>query len=139
MAALTEAQEKWNAIYQLLEQKVEEYNGKASQLELVPSKAKHAKGHKFEVKLDKKKAGEGVTNIMGGVDIMGVMKPHVKKLINGYESETTNEKRQLAEIKDQAEATESSTEQLVEDIEVRTSVFVMLEIIMEQALSFGLT
>ena len=45
VAVLTEAQEKWNAIYKLLEQKVEEYNGKASQLELVPSKAKHAKGH----------------------------------------------------------------------------------------------
>ena len=43
VAALKEAQEKWSAIYQLLEQKVEEYNGQARQLELIPKNAKHAK------------------------------------------------------------------------------------------------
>lgn len=118
VAALTEAQEKWNDIYQLLEQKVEEYNGQARQLELIPKNAKHAKGHTFEVKLDKKKAEDSVVNMMGGVDISGVVKPHVKKLVKGYEGEVVSQKRQLVEVKDQVEDVQKSSEQVVEDIEV---------------------
>jgi len=117
-AALKEAQEKWSAIYQLLEQKVEEYNGQARQLELIPKNAKHAKGHTFEVKLDKKKAEDSVVNMMGGVDISGVVKPHVKKLVKGYEGEVVSQKRQLVEVKDQVEDVQRSSEQVVDDIEV---------------------
>ena len=118
VAALKEAQEKWSAIYQLLEQKVEEYNGQARQLELIPKNAKHAKGHTFEVKLDKKKAEDSVVNMMGGVDISGVVKPHVKKLVKGYEGEVVSQKRQLVEVKDQVEDVQRSSERLVDDIEV---------------------
>lgn len=118
VAALTEAREKWNAIYELLEQNVEEYNAKARQLELVPSSAKHAKGQHFEVTLNKDRAAEGVVQLMGGVDIDGGVKPHVNKLVRGYESEMANEKRRMVDIKERVEATGSSQQQVVEDIEV---------------------
>ena len=118
VAALKEAQEKWCAIYQLLEQKVKEYNGQGKQLELIPKNAKHAKGNNFEVKLDKKKAVEGMVNMMGGVDVEGVVKPHVEKLAKGYESETVNEKSRMVEVKESVESTESSNDQLMEDIDV---------------------
>ena len=118
VAALKEAQEKWCAIYQLLEQKVKEYNGQGKQLELIPKNAKHAKGNNFEVKLDKKKAVEGMVNMMGGVDVEGVVKPHVEKLAKGYESETVNEKSRMVEVKESIESTESSNDQLMEDIDV---------------------
>ena len=118
VAALKEAQEKWCAIYQLLEQKVKEYNGQGKQLELIPKNAKHAKGNNFEVKLDKKKAVEGMVNMMGGVDVEGVVKPHVETLTKGYESETVNEKSRMVEVKESIESTESSNDQLMEDIDV---------------------
>ena len=118
VAALKEAQEKWCAIYQLLEQKVKEYNGQGKQLELIPKNAKHAKGNNFEVKLDKKKAVEGMVNMMGGVDVEGVVKPHVEKLAKGYESEIVNEKSRMVEVKESIESTESSNDQLMEDIDV---------------------
>eukprot|EP00571_Detonula_confervacea_P007692 CAMPEP_0172324148 /NCGR_PEP_ID=MMETSP1058-20130122/50580_1 /TAXON_ID=83371 /ORGANISM="Detonula confervacea, Strain CCMP 353" /LENGTH=703 /DNA_ID=CAMNT_0013040345 /DNA_START=80 /DNA_END=2191 /DNA_ORIENTATION=- len=117
VAVLKEAQEKWCAIYQLLEQGVEEYNTHARQLELIPKNAKHAKGHNFEVKLDKNMAVDSVVKMMGGVDIGGVVKPHVKKLVTGYESETVNEKRQMVKVKKQIEIADNLSEQLVEDIE----------------------
>lgn len=123
VAALKEAQEKWCAIYQLLEQKVKEYNGQGKQLELIPKNAKHAKGNNFEVKLDKKKAVEGMVNMMGGVDVEGVVKPHVEKLAKGYESETVNEKSRMVEVKESIESTESSNDQLMEDIDVSFYLF----------------
>ena len=128
VASLKEAQEKWSAIYQLLEQKVEEYNSQARQLELIPKNAKHAKGHTFEVKLDKK-AEDSVVNMMGGVDISGVVKPHVKKLVKGYEGEVVSQKRQLVEVKDQVEDVQRSSEQVVNDIEV--SLYIYFEIMLE--------
>ena len=127
MAALKEAQEKWSAIYQLLEQKVEEYNSQARQLELAPKTAKHAKGHNLEVQLKMDMAVDGVVKMMGGVDVAGAVKPHVKKLVKGYESEAANEKRRIVEVKDQIESAESSSEQLVEDIEVSC---VVLELVL---------
>lgn len=117
-AALKEAQEKWSAIYQLLEQRVEEYNAMAKQVELIPKNAKHAKGQNFEIKLDRDKAIEGVVQLTGFVDIEGVVKPHVKKLVRGYESEMVNEKRQIVEVKEQIESAESASEQLADEVEV---------------------
>ena len=69
VAALEEAKEKWRAIFKLLERKVDEYNARARQLELVPETARHARGKRFEVKLDGDKAAEGVVSMMGGVDM----------------------------------------------------------------------
>jgi SMC interacting uncharacterized protein involved in chromosome segregation len=118
VAALKEAKEKWCAIYKLLERKVDEYNARARQLELVPETARHARGKRFEVKLDGDKAAEGVVSMMGGVDIVGAVEPHVTKLIKHYESETANEKRRMAVVKDLIKAMEISKDKLVEDIEV---------------------
>ena len=55
---------------------------------------------------------------MGGVDIVGAVEPHVTKLIKHYESETANEKRRMAVVKNLIKAMEISKEKLVEDIEV---------------------
>lgn len=118
VAALKEAKEKWCAIYKLLEQKVDEYNARARQLELIPQTAKHARGKRFEVKLDGDMAAEGVVNLMGGVDLAGVVEPHVTKLVKDYESETANEKRRMAVVKDLIKAMEVSKEKLVEEIKV---------------------
>lgn len=123
VAALTEAHEKWLAMYTLLEGKVQEYNGRASQLELVPPSAKHAKGQKFEVVLNRARAMKGVVELMGGVDIHGGVQPHVNKLVKRYENEMTNEKKRLGDIKDRMEATMSSSEQIVEDIDVSVTLF----------------
>mmetsp|Transcript_30073 Transcript_30073/g.72630 ORF Transcript_30073/g.72630 Transcript_30073/m.72630 type:complete len:697 (-) Transcript_30073:1689-3779(-) len=117
VAALKESQEKWEAVYALLEQRVGEYNARAEQLELIPKTARYAKGHDFEVRLDENMAVESVVKMMGGVDIEGVVKPHVKKLVEFFASETLSEKRKLSEMKEQVESAEISNEQLVEDIE----------------------
>jgi SMC interacting uncharacterized protein involved in chromosome segregation len=119
VAALKEAKEIWCAFYKLLEQKVNEYNTRARQLELVPETAKHARGTRFEVKLDGDKAAEGVVNMMGGVDIVGVVGPYVTKIVKDYEDETANEKRRMTVVKDLIKAMDISKEKLVKDIEVR--------------------
>lgn len=116
VATLKEAKEKWCTIFKLLEQKVDEYNARASQLELIPETARHAKGKRFEVKLDGDKAADGVASMLG-VDMVGVMGPHVTKLVNNYESETANEKRRMAEVKDLIKAMEIEKDKLVKDIE----------------------
>ena len=128
VAALKESQEKWEAIYELLEQRVQEYNGQAQQMELIPKTAKHAKGHDFEVKLSKDGAVESVAKMMGGVDIRGAVSPHVNKLVKGYENETVKEKNQIVEVKDRIENGESSNEQLAEDIEVRYFTINVLQV-----------
>jgi SMC interacting uncharacterized protein involved in chromosome segregation len=118
VAALKEAKDKWCLIYKLLERKVDEYNARARQLELIPETAKHARGKRFEVKLDGDKAAEGVVSMMGGVDIVGAVEPHVTKLIKHYESDTANKKRRMSVVKDLIKALEISKEKLVKDIEV---------------------
>jgi hypothetical protein len=117
-AALKEAKEKWCAVYKLLEQKVTEYNTRARQLELIPEVARHARGKRFEVKLDGDKAAEGVINMMGGVDILGVMGPYVTNLVNDYESKTAEEKRRLTVVKELIKTMKISREKTVKDIEV---------------------
>ncbi len=96
-----------------------QYNTRARQLELVPETAKHARGKRFEVKLDGDKAAEGVVNMMGGVDKVGVVGPYVTKIVKDYEDETANEKRRMTVVKDLIKAMEISKEKLVKDIEVR--------------------
>ena len=66
----------------------------------------------------KKKAEDSVVNMMGGVDISGVVKPHVKKLVKGYEGEVVSQKKQLVEVKDQVEDVQRLSEQVVDDIQV---------------------
>ena len=88
-------------------------------MELVPETAKHARGKRFEVKLDGDKAAEGVVNMMGGVDKVGVVGPYVTKIVKDYEDETANEKRRMTVVKDLIKAMEISKEKLVKDIEVR--------------------
>ena len=117
-AALKEAKEKWCAIYKLLEQKVTEYNTRARQLELIPETAKHARGKRFEVKLNGDQAAEGVMNMMGGEDILGVMGPYVMKLVNDYERKTAEEKRRLTVVKELIKTMEISREKTMKDIEV---------------------
>lgn len=119
VAALTEAKEKWVAIFKLLEQKVNEYNARARQLELIPETAKHAKGKKFEVVLDGNKAADGIVDMFGGVDIAGVVEPHVIKLFKNYEGETANEKKQMAVKHNLIKVMESEKKKLVQDVEVR--------------------
>lgn len=119
VAALTEAKEKWVAIFKLLEQKVNEYNARARQLELIPETAKHAKGKKFEVVLDGDKAADGVVDMFSGVDIAGVVEPHVTKLIKNYESETSNEKKRMAVKNNLIKEMESEKKKLVKDVMVR--------------------
>jgi len=119
VAALTEAKEKWVAIFKLLEQKVNEYNARARQLELIPETAKHAKGKKFEVVLDGNKAADGVVDMFGGVDVAGVVEPHVIKLIKNYEGDTANEKKQMAVKNNLIKEMESEKKKLVQDVEVR--------------------
>jgi len=116
-AALKEAEEKWLAFYQMLEQNIKEYNTMAKQVELIPKQAKHAKGNDFEITLKKDKAVDGVVSMMGGVDIAGAVKPHLKMLVEGYQYETENEKKRILERKRQIESTGRSREQVVGDIE----------------------
>lgn len=119
IAALTEAKEKWVAIFMLLEQKVNEYNARARQLELIPETAKHAKGKKFEVVLDGNKAADGVVDMFSGVNIACVVEPHVTKLIKNYESETANEKKRMAVKNNLIKEMESEKKMLVKDVMVR--------------------
>mmetsp|Transcript_5498 Transcript_5498/g.11975 ORF Transcript_5498/g.11975 Transcript_5498/m.11975 type:complete len:733 (+) Transcript_5498:145-2343(+) len=116
-AALKEAEEKWLAMYRLLERNVAEYNAAARRVGLIPEGAKHAGGNNFEVKLIKDRANEGVVSMMGGVDISGVVIPHLKKLVTGYENEIANEKKRILGMKQRIEVTEKSIEQLIEEIE----------------------
>ena len=96
----------------MLKQKVDNYNAPVRQLELIPQTAKHTRGKRFEVKLDGDMAAEGVVNLMGGVDLVGVVEPHVTKLVKDYESKTADVKKRI--VKDM----EVSKEKLVEEIKV---------------------
>jgi len=116
-AALKEAEEKWLAFYQVLEQNIKEYNTMAKQVELIPKQAKHAKGNDFEIILKKDQAVDGVVSMMGGVDIAGAVKPHLKMLVEGYQYEMENEKKRIMERKHKIESTGRSREQVVDDIE----------------------
>lgn len=116
--ALKEAEEKWTACFQLLERTVQEYNSSATDLELIPETAKHAKGKKFEVILDKGSAAQGIVPLMGGVDMTGAAKAHVEKFVKSYDRSTSNEKKQLMEVKENVEGVERSSADLAESIDV---------------------
>lgn len=118
VAALTEAKEKWSAVYQLLEERVTEYKVKARQLELIPKTAKHAKGVTLEVLLDKSKAADGAVELLGGMNIGLTVKEHVAKTVQEYESETAKEQRRIMELKAQIQTTDNAFVKLIEDIEV---------------------
>mmetsp|Transcript_19429 Transcript_19429/g.33117 ORF Transcript_19429/g.33117 Transcript_19429/m.33117 type:complete len:706 (-) Transcript_19429:92-2209(-) len=114
---LKEAEEKWSACFQLLERTVQEYNSKATDLELIPETAKHAKGKKLEVILDEESAAEGTIQLMGGVDVAGAAKSHVEKFVKTYDREILTEKRRMIEVKENVEAVESSGADLAENID----------------------
>ncbi|KAL7470602.1 hypothetical protein ACHAXS_010850 [Conticribra weissflogii] len=119
--ALKEARAKFDACLDLLQETVEKYNAKARNLELIPESAKHAKGHRFEIVLDKGKAVgdvDGGLGLMGGVDVMGFVKPFVEKLGDDYDRAIANEKEKIRELKDRIENLESAKEHVAEDIEV---------------------
>ena len=126
VAALTEAKEKWSAVYQLLEERVTEYKMKARQLELIPKTAKHAKGVTLEVLLDKSKAADGAVELLGGMNIGLTVKEHVAKTVQEYESETAKEQRRIMELKAQIQTTDNAFVKLIEDIEVSVRL-VLLE------------
>jgi len=115
---LKEAEEKWSACFQLLERTVQEYNSKATDLELIPETAKHAKGKKLEVILDQGSAAEGTVQLTGGVDVTGAAKSHVEKFVKTYDREISTEKRRMMEVKENVEAVESSSADLAENIGV---------------------
>jgi len=115
---LKEAEEKWSACFQLLERTVQEYNSKATDLELIPETAKHAKGKKLEVILDQGSAAEGIVQLMGGVDVTGAAKSHVEKFVKTYDREISTEKRRMMELKENAETVETSGADLAENIDV---------------------
>jgi hypothetical protein len=115
---LKEAEEKWSACFQLLERTVQEYNSKATDLELIPEAAKHAKGKKLEVILDQDSAAKGAIQLMGGVDVAGAAKSHVEKFVKTYDREILTEKRRMIEVKENVEAVESSGADLAENIDV---------------------
>lgn len=115
---LKEAEEKWSACFQLLERTVQEYNSKATDLELIPETAKHAKGKKLEVILDQGSAAEGIVQLMGGVDVTGAAKSHVEKFVKTYDREISTEKRRMMELKENAETVETSGANLAENIDV---------------------
>lgn len=124
---LKEAEEKWSSCFQLLERTVQEYNSKATDLELIPETSKHAKGKKLEVILDQGSAAEGIVQLMGGVDVAGAAKSHVEKFVKTYDREISTEKRRMMELKENAEAVESSGADLAENIDVSlTSTLVCL-------------
>lgn len=116
--ALKESEEKLSACFQLLERTVQEYNSKATNLELIPETAKHAKGKKLEVILDQDSAAEGTMQLMGGVDVAGAAKSHVEKFVKTYDREILTEKRRMMEVKENVEAVESSSANLAENIDV---------------------
>lgn len=118
LSVLKEAEEKWLACFQLLERTVQEYNSKATNLELIPETAKHAKGKKLEVILDQGSAAEGIALLMGGVDVAGASKSHVEKYVKTYDREILTEKRRMMEVKENVEAVESSSAGLAENIDV---------------------
>lgn len=118
--ALKEAEEKWSACFRLLERTVQEYNSKATNLELIPETAKHAKGKKFEVILDKGSAAAGTVQLMGGLDIVGAAKSHVEKFVKTYDREILTEKRRLIDVKENVEAVENSSADLAAAIDVRS-------------------
>ena len=126
VAALTEAKEKWSAVYQLLEERVTEYKMKARQLELIPKTAKHAKGVTLEVVLDKSKAADGEVELLGGMNLGLTVKEHVAKTVQEYESETAKEQRRIMELKAQIQTTDNAFVKLIEDIEVSVRL-VLLE------------
>eukprot|EP00986_Skeletonema_menzelii_P020290 scaffold30745_cov160-Skeletonema_menzelii.AAC.4 len=115
---LKEAEEKWSACFQLLERTVQEYNSKATDLELIPETAKHAKGKKLEVILDQGSAAEGIVQLMGGVDVTSAAKSHVEKFVKTYDREISTEKRRMMELKENAETVETSGADLAENIDV---------------------
>ncbi len=119
---LKEVEEKWSACFQLLERTVQEYNSKATDLELIPETAKHAKGKKLEVILDQGSAAEGTVQLTGGVDVAGAARSHLEKFVKTYDREISTEKRRMMEVKENAEAVENSIADLAENIDVSSTI-----------------
>ncbi len=134
VAALKEAKEKWCAVYQLLEERVTEYKMKARQLELTPKNAKHAKGEIMDVLLDKSKAADGEVELMGGIDIGRIMKEHISKTVQEYESKILKEKTRLNDVKGQIVTSENSFVKLLEDIEVSTYLLLLYHVALDRHL-----
>lgn len=126
VAAHREAQEKWSAVYKLLEETVDKYNTKARQLELIPQTAENSKGLIFEVKLDKSKAAEGELEMMGGMDIASVLEGHVMDVVRQYDGYTASEQRRKVEVESKIRTMKNSLVQTIENIEVSLELFLFL-------------
>ena len=75
----------------------------------------------FEVRLHKGRAAEGVAPLLGGVDVGGAVKPHVKALAAGYEGETASAREQTADMEERVGAAEGEGERLAEEIGVSSA------------------
>jgi kinetochore protein NDC80 len=118
--AVKEAREKYAHCIELLSAAVEEYNSKAVGLELIPATAKNAQGRQWKMVLnDKADTLEGLL----GLDVESVVR-HVKKVGEGYDRETKEEKRRANELKERIGELEVESEELDQVMEVR--LFVLL-------------
>ena len=113
-AALAEALDRRRAVLGMLERTADEDNATARRVGLASAVEG---GH--EVRLAPGRAEECVAALLGDVDLDGVVGPRVEELAREHERKTASETRQIAKVKDQIELMESSSEQVVEDIEVR--------------------
>ena len=115
---LKEEEEKYLSCFQLLERTVQEYNSKATDLELIPETSKHAKGKKLGVVvLDQASASEGIVQLMGGVDVAGAAKS-AEEIVKTYDRKISTEKSRMMKLKEDAEAAEQVAAHLADDIDV---------------------
>lgn len=128
-AALKEAEEKRRALHEALERSVEGYNAAARRVGLAPVGARHAGGEDFVVALDECRAAEGVAEMMGGVDVAGVVGPRANELAERYEKETAEAKERVSEARRKTVSAERSSERLAGDIEVSPSSGMSVELL----------
>ena len=112
VAALGEAKEKWIAVYQLLEERVSEYNEynmEARQLKLISESTDHAEGVNFEINFSKAKVAESANEMLGDVDSENTLVKRVNFLVECYD-------KKIAEVQGGIESCRISTAEIFDAV-----------------------
>jgi len=115
--ALKETEEKYATCMQMLNAAVEDYTANAKRLEFIPKTANNACGKSLEIRLNETRGAESLEGLLG-VDMDSVIVSHVRKISDGYEKKTNEEKHRVRELKGRMKELDAESAELDQEIEV---------------------
>jgi len=96
-----------------------QYNKKGTELQLFPESAKNTHGKKFFIDIEKKYSAEADQSLLlGGVDLNGMVRPHLDALKGSALNRTAEKKQELSQSLDQEDVSEDALTEAADRVKV---------------------